>query len=624
MKHQKGNIDNRKKTGAKKVQQEKQGKWAWKLLPLQFVIAVLPLIVKYYQGYSGYAEYPWYGGSNEYHDVFLHYKMVAFMAVAAVMLVLLIGKFAKMQKAESLNVLKLFAPMVVYFICVILSTVFSVNIGGSFFGTLDQKEPVGVLLGYIVTVLYAFLVVDTLEDIRQLAIAAVAGGTIMAVVGILQISGNDPLLWEPVQRMFAGNEIIDAYGMFQLNFPVGQAYGTLFNPNYVGSYVALYVPMLLFGMFVFKKIWSKLICAASFLCLLVMLFASQSRTGLLAVILTIGICIVFLSRDALKRWYLLIPGVTLLLMMFSLFDTYRDNALSNRLVSMFSLEKSEDPLKWIDTTAGGVKVGYRDTEFIVRMDFTEDSFYYTVREGKEEKELIQEDESFTSFTLSTGDTLRIQTAIYEDAYAFGLKLDGVDYYFVNYMQLGNYKYITDSGNLDECVHVANVFPGYETVASSRGYVWGRSIPLLLDNFFIGSGPDTFAVEFPQNDYAARTKLGQQNIFFSRPHNFYLQMGVQTGVVSLLAFLVFYLMYFFGCLRRYVFRKFTCAEQWIGFAVFMSTIGFLVAGFANDSLIVVTPVFYVLLGIGMAINVRFCPIPKKEKKGKEAELSEVTE
>ena len=41
-----------------------------------------------------------------------------------------------------------------------------------------------------------------------------------------------------------------------------------------------------------------------------------------------------------------------------------------------------------------------------------------------------------------------------------------------------------------------------------------------------------------------------------------------------------------------------------------------SGLANDSLIIVTPIFYVLIGMGMAINHKLCPIVKKEKKSKE--------
>ena len=97
------------------------------------------------------------------------------------------------------------------------------------------------------------------------------------------------------------------------------------------------------------------------------------------------------------------------------------------------------------------------------------------------------------------------------------------------------------------------------------------------------------------------------------------MGVQTGTLSLVAFLLFYVMYFFGSVRRYFFRKFSTAEEWMGLSLFLSTVGFMASGIANDSLIVVTPVFYVLLGAGVAVNGKLCTVEKKMKKKEEKGL-----
>ena len=107
--------------------------------------------------------------------------------------------------------------------------------------------------------------------------------------------------------------------------------------------------------------------------------------------------------------------------------------------------------------------------------------------------------------------------------------------------------------------------------------------------------------------------------FTRPHNFFLQMGIQTGAISLLAFLVFYGMYFGGSCIRCAYNQFKRMEEWMGFAAFLSTIGFMASGLANDSLIIVTPIFYVLLGMGMAINDKLCPVVRKEKKSIEEGL-----
>ena len=94
------------------------------------------------------------------------------------------------------------------------------------------------------------------------------------------------------------------------------------------------------------------------------------------------------------------------------------------------------------------------------------------------------------------------------------------------------------------------------------------------------------------------------------------MGVQTGTISLIAFLVFYVIYVVASCRRYGFQKYESMEEWMGFAVFLSTVGFMASGFANDSLIVVTPIFYVLIGMGMAINHKLCPVKRKEEQTEE--------
>lgn len=602
----------------KQKNQVKQSKgWNWKLLPLQFVLCLLPLVLYLYTASSGYGVYPWHSVDDYYSDVFLHGKMIVFTVAAAVALGLAIYKIIKMDREQRRSSLICFLPMFVYMLFVILSTICSENLTYSVFGSMDAKEPVGVLLGYAIVAFYAFVAIDSMDDVNQITTAGVIGGTLMALVGVLQTIGKDPLLNEGIQRLFAGSKFINTYGPLQLNFPVGQAYGTLFNPNYVGTYVAMYVPLVLIGFVMNKKLWKKIVCGLTLVGLLVMLFASQSRTGLIAVVAVAVVMALFLGRKIWKYWYLIIPGVTFVVMAFSLLDTYRDNLLTNRLKQMFAIEKSSDPVLGVDTTGNGVRVVCEDTEYTVMMPVSSSGFAYVAFEGDEQKEVTyDENATYGYFTLNNGEVVAIQTAAYEDRYAFGLVINGRNFYFTNQIVAGNYKYISEYGRLDECIMADNLFYGYEAVASGRGYVWGRSIPLLLSNFIVGSGPDTFGIEFPQNDYVARYKSGFDNIIFTRPHNFYLQMGVQTGTISLIAFLVFYVIYVVASCRRYGFQKYESMEEWMGFAVFLSTVGFMASGFANDSLIVVTPIFYVLIGMGMAINHKLCPVKRKEEQTEE--------
>lgn len=585
----------------------------WWLLPLEVILIVLPLIVRFYSGNSGYAIYPWNSQTDYYIDIFLHYKMVAFIAISAVTLIALVFKVVKIKKEQRKKSFVTFIPLFIYLGFVVLSTICSENLTNSLLGAMDQKEPFPVLLGYIIVTFYAYIVINTLDDVKQLSGAALVGGFLMSFIGVMQAIGKDPLSMEVVQRLFAGNEIIDNFGMFQLSFPVGQAYGTLFNPNYVGSYVVLYFPLMVAGFLTSKAIWKKLLYLMTSFALLFFLFASQSRTGLIAIVVVVFVFLLFKSKEVLKFWYIIIPTFTFVVLSFLLIDTYRDSLLTNRLKEILAIEKSDAALKGIDTTGNGVRVVYKDTEFTVMMAVSSTDFAYAVYEGEEKKEVsYNEDKSYAYFTLDNGDEITIQTAVYQDVYAFGLKLDNKDYYFTNQIVIGNYKCINDYSRIDECIMAKNVFLGYETVAGGRGYCFGRSIPLVLDYPIVGSGPDTFAIVFPQNDYVGRYKSSFANTIFTRPHNFYLQMSIQTGGISLLAFLVFYGMYFVGSCRRYFFRKFTKTEEWLGFAVFLATVGFMTAGLGNDSLIVVSPVFYSLLGMGVAINHKICLVEKKKR------------
>ena len=600
-------------------EKKKQKGYKWSLLPLQFILAVLPLILYVYTGNSGYSDYPWSSANDWYIDIFLHGKMVVFLVVAAIVLVLAIEKTAKMDRWNRKQVLQKFIPIFVYFGFVLLSTVCSESISHSLYGAMDAKEPVWVLAGYVIVVFYAYIAIDNMEDVRQLMAAAVAGGTCMALIGVLQAIGKDPFTYAFVQRLFAGKEFLDTYGLLKLTFPVGMAYGTLFNPNYVGTYVAMYLPLLVFGAVLYKQAWKKLICGFSIIGLLVMLFASQSRTGLIAVAAVAFVLVVFLGRKLLKKWYLIVPGVIVVLAAFILVDSQREFIFTNRLKEMFVLQPSEDPVHGVDTTGKGVRVLYKDTEFTVMMPVNGNDFAYVALEGEEQKTVsYNEDKTYGYFTLDNGDEITIQTATYEGSPAFGLMINGQYFYFTNQLVVGNYKYISEIGRLDECIIPKNVFPGYEAVGSGRGYVWGRSIPLLLKNIIVGSGPDNFAIEFPQNDYVARSRSGFETIFFTRPHNVYLQMGIQTGVLSLIAFLVFYMIYFVQSCKRFCFGKYRTTEEKAGFALFLCTVGFMAAGLANDSLIVVTPVYYLLLGLGMAVNSKLCPkeenTSKEKKKG----------
>ena len=126
--------------------------------------------------------------------------------------------------------------------------------------------------------------------------------------------------------------------------------------------------------------------------------------------------------------------------------------------------------------------------------------------------------------------------------------------------------------------------------------------MIKDTLILGNGPDTFTVYFPQNDLVGKLKnFGKTTIIVDKPHNYYLQLAVDTGVLSLIAMLTLFGMYIISSLRLYIKNDSKDFTTQVGIMIFAAVCGYLIAAFFNDSVVSVAPVFWVLLGTGLSIN-----------------------
>ena len=84
--------------------------------------------------------------------------------------------------------------------------------------------------------------------------------------------------------------------------------------------------------------------------------------------------------------------------------------------------------------------------------------------------------------------------------------------------------------------------GKEYLGSGRIYIWSRTPANLKKYIVAGSGPDTFAEVFPQNDYVGKAIYANNPArVIEKPHNDYLMQWVQNGFLALVAMIAFYVL-----------------------------------------------------------------------------------
>ena len=168
-----------------------------------------------------------------------------------------------------------------------------------------------------------------------------------------------------------------------------------------------------------------------------------------------------------------------------------------------------------------------------------------------------------------------------------------------------WQFLSNTGQpveLRDDIPVFGPLKGRELLGSGRGYIFGRSIPMLKDTALVGYGPDTYAIYFPQDDYRGKLQgLANTYIIVDKPHNMYLQIGINVGVVALLAFLAMFVVYFVVSLKNFL--RLGLKHKWVRYNIAFGggITAYLVAGLFNDSIVSVAPVFWVIFGLGCAMN-----------------------
>lgn len=567
-----------------------------------FIVAIIPFIVqlKVMDISTNLQYYHHWNGVSIYADFFSYYKSWMIVIFAMLSLYSLYVKSTEEFISDYIKKELYIKLMGIFTFFILLSFIFSKYKYVAFFGFVDRFEGTLVWISYMIIMFTASIYLDSRAKVDYVLKALVYSSIVMSIIGFLQYKNINIFNFEPLKSLvtlgITGDPKIEAWK--------DVAYGTLYNPNYVGSYTAITIPVAIYMSI--NKYQSKIVRGISVVAIIfnmIFLLLSKSTAGIVGIIAEAIIIGVMLFLKSSKKRKVII-GVAVLVGIMIFIPVFKSTIYYIKISSIFKKEelKEEDSFikeyKIIDDKTAEINLS---------------GLYYKIKVLENGLELFDENDKQIEFyyDLSTGKLIPrderykpIEIHFYKknkDVNILRFKLDdnnGNNLHFAI-----NKGRIYLAGNVGQEIKEDKVknplFKGREKMGSARGYIWGRSIPEMIDeNIIVGSGADTFTLRFPQNEFKIKQLVYRKiGIITDKAHNMYIQMGMAFGITGLVVFIAIIVNLFRLFIKRF---KNLGASMKQG-VLLCSIIGYLIVGIFNDTLVSVTPIFFLMLGMMYAMQ-----------------------
>ena len=583
-------------------------------VPVILMLAVVPLILRWHvTQLDGPIARFWIGTYET--NLYTYAKSIAIIILTIIMATFsfLTIKKETIKKDKTLKLVLI--GLCVFIGFSIFSTILSDHKDIAIWGAPERREGLVLHLCYILMFLYTYLVYQDKEDFRYIKYPLIFLSVVMGLIGLSQILGKDILNMDFMNDIMMPNEYKD---VFTPQNTGGSVYLTLMHSNYVGSYASII--MSFFAVLTLSNHEStpmRIIYGAIFVFTGIILIKANSQAGIVGVGVSMLALFIIYSKKIFKSKKLVTALLLFVLATVSITNIVTKGLLLDNTIDIFVDAKKvlvKDPnhkydptyglpvydvkadgkSAIIETSHGQIKVNYIDG---LKLEFT-DALGKPIKAIYNAKEMnYRFPEPFENFMLlesseSTSDFSQI--AVYYDDFT---------YYILQYTKDDGAYLIDSQGYRYENIVAPHIgFEGSEKVGSMRGYIWSRTLPLIKEKPLFGYGPDNFLMVFPQYDIAAKTyAYDTPFMIVDKPHNIYLLYAMNSGIIALGAMLVLWGMYMIKSFKLYALKKEYTKGEYYGAACTVSIIGYLAAGFFNDSVPGVAPLFWILLGAGYALN-----------------------
>lgn len=579
------------------------------LLPIIISIAIIPLIVFLKVSPAEYS-YAWKSSSD--YDFFSYYKSLTLIMMSAFAFIIFLCK--KISRKHQLKKTKIYWPLLIFALCVLLSTIFSDFQKIAWLGFYNRYEGALAIIAYLVLFVYSLNIIHSKKQIKAILFAFFLSFIIIITIGVFQFFNLDLFRTNFGTNLILPKNYENPSMQITLQIEKTIVYSTFKHPNYYGSYMAIGLPFIGCLFLLSKEKRHRIFFGILFAIASFTLLGSRSRGGLLGTFIAFLILIIFLRKIVFKKWKIVLTFCIIGLVGLFVTDSLVGGTLIAKIKSITS-----DPRVQINR--------YRLQDIILEGSslkiISAHSFLELQNAGNYGLAFKDKKGEYLLYSMDRNNKIHFEKEQYARYdFKFGQHEKGPGL-ILNYGDLTVLFLITEKSfqlidPKNQAVDLEQIpswgFKGKELWGSSRGYIWSRTLPMIKNNLLIGNGPDTFALYFPQNDYVGKLiGYGTMQIIVDKAHNMYLQTAVNNGLISLITLIIFFVMYIISSIKCYIKHPPHDMLSNIGVAIFFSVIGYLTTGIFNDSVVSVSTVFWLFLGLGTSINLLISNQSKGENR-----------
>lgn len=541
-----------------------------------------------------------------------------------------------------------FVTFAIFIAGVLLSSLRSSFIHTVWSGMTEQYEGLPVILSYLIIFIFCVTSFRKKEDFVFLRRAILIGTALQCLIGIGQMLGYD------VFSSDIGLQLIGAgmNGRTKTEFIFAKeagerVYMCFYHPNYAAVYLMLMLPVCLYSLkacipstggdccegtgekhSIVKGACNGLLLISMILCLAGT--GSKTAAGVLIICAAAAIMKSILRQvckkgrhngnhselsanrsfigTAVRVFAAVLVFAGIMLLIWNLTKNSGWNPAS-RIMG----EKTHKNLLDVKPEADGVHVNWKGNKFLLAMQQEDGKAWFSVVDEHGYALPLDYESAAYRYTIKDPECAGLSFDAWTDRGALcitmyqqvlhGENAEEIPWYFRLEKEQKTWQYITLYQKPDTPVNAPHTATfGFDNGLSGRIYIWSRTVPLLKERILLGSGADSFALSFPQNDYAARANVGLDLLMpvISRAHSLYLQCAVQFGVFPTICLSAVLLTLIFGRSNSTTNR---CRERdenrilaGMNHSFRISLLLWLLMGITNDSVIVVTPFVCMIAGL----------------------------